>query len=102
MEYTPELLQKIKTFGALGLSAKRIVLLLGLSIADEKTFMVDFDSPDSPIHRAYEQGVAIGEYNQDAALMKQAESGDLFAIQELKIRQFNRGIEDDRKERFGI
>lgn len=102
MEYTPEVLQKIKTFGALGLSAKRIALLLGLTSTDEETFLADFNSPESRIYRAYEQGGAIGEYNQDAVLMKQAEKGDLFAIQELKIRQFNRGIEDDRKERFGI
>ena len=54
------------------------------------------------IYKVYHQGVAIGEYNQDAALMKQAENGDLYAIQELKIRQFNRDLESDRIERFGI
>lgn len=102
MEYTPEILQKVKTFGALGLSAKRIALLIGFSKTDEQTFIADFNDEKSLVFQIYEQGVSIGEYNQDAILMKQAEKGDLFAIQELKIRQFNRDLEEDRKERFGI
>lgn len=102
MEYTPEILQKVKTFGALGLSSQRIALLLGLSPKDTQAFIIEFNDTTSLVYKTYEQGVAIGEYNQDAALMKQAEKGDLFAIQELKIRQFNRDLEDDRKERFGL
>ena len=102
MELTNDILQKIKTCGALGYPARRVAVLVNLASVDQDDFFRDFYDVNSMIYKVYHQGVAIGEYNQDAALMKQAENGDLYAIQELKIRQFNSDLDSDRIERFGI
>lgn len=102
MELNSDILQRIKICGALGYNARRIAVLIELPEKDLPDFLCAFSDKTSPIFVAYEQGVTIGSYNQDAALMKAAEKGDLFAIQELKDRQSERELEDDRKERFGI
>lgn len=102
MELNSEILQRIKTCGALGYNARRIAVLIELPEKDLPDFLCAFSDITSTVYSAYQQGVAIGSYNQDAALMKLAEKGDLFAIQELRERQYEQKLEDDRKERFGI
>lgn len=101
MEFTADILQKVKAFGALGYNAERIARLLGIPPHFKEDFFLQFNDLQSPVSEAYQQGIAIGDYNLDAALMKKAETGDVFAIQELKERQEARELRDDLKLRFG-
>jgi hypothetical protein len=53
-------------------------------------------------HDAYVNGCALGEYNIDVELAKQAEKGDIDAITTLESRKNLRVELDLRKELFGV
>lgn len=95
-------LKRIINFGALKYSAIKICKILGYNKAQTEQFLIEFENEDSAVRRNYDQGVAIGEYNIDAELAKQAEKGEIFSIIELRKGQYHRKIEDLKKDLFGI
>lgn len=88
--------------GALGYTPERILKLLNLTKLEKLALLCRITTPADSYHEAYEQGKAIGQYNVDAELMKQAEKGDIDAIKTLSQRQQERIEQDQRKELFGI
>lgn len=97
-----EYLPKVKNFGALGYSSDRIADILNLSGDVRKAFIYRLTSPGDALYQSYCSGKAIGEYNIDVGIRKQAEAGDTESAILLAERQKQREEEDLRKELFGI
>lgn len=93
---------KIRTFGALGYSAERIADLLGIKGDERVDLIMRLLTPSDEYHTAYMNGQAIGEWNVDAELAKQAERGDIDAINVLAERSKQRKIRDMKNEMFGL
>ena len=94
--------KQIRSFGALGYSPERIADLLNLSGAARTTLLLKLSLPDDPYYLAYQNGFAIGAWNIDAELAKNAEKGDTEAISTLASRSKERRIKDLKKQLFGI
>ena len=58
--------------------------------------------PGDTYFQAYTNGKSIGEYNIDAELAKQAEKGDVAAIETLERRKNDRIELDLRKQLLGV
>lgn len=97
-EYVPS----VRTFGSLGYSHKRICQLLNLKGKEKAAMLVRLSIPGDVYHEAYSNGMALGEYNIDAALAKQAEKGDSEAVKILEERKRERVVIDLRKQLFGV
>ncbi|MCD6345994.1 MAG: hypothetical protein J7L96_01100 [Bacteroidales bacterium] len=95
-------LNKIRNYGALKYTADRICVLLGLDEKDQDWFLEQMEEPGSRVRKFYDQGVAIGEYNQDVELAKQGEKGDVLSIIELSKIQFHRKIDKVKNDLFGV
>lgn len=102
MIYDETILRKITNFSALKYSPKRICSLIGLTGQEEEQLLVDLRTPDTDAYRAFNRGIAVGDYNIDTALMKASETGDVMAESTLRERQDKRKIEDLKKELFGL
>lgn len=99
---TDQYISKVRTFGALGYDAERIADLLDLHGKTRAELIVRLSIPGDELSVAYDNGRAIGEYNIDVELTKQAERGDIDAITALGERSKERKIKDLRKNMFGI
>lgn len=99
---TDKYIPKVRTFGAMGYSAERIADLLELSGNERAELTVRLTIPGDALRVAYDNGRAIGEYNIDAELTKQAERGDVDSIETLAARSKERKLKDMKKELFGI
>jgi hypothetical protein len=97
-----EYLSQIKTYAALGYTAKRICTLLPLTEEQKLALALRLAIPGDACCEALQNGLAIGEYNIDAELAKKAELGDIDAITLLKERTHDREEATLRKELFGI
>ena len=97
-----EYVSQVRTFGALGYSVRRICTLLQLSKKQKVALSIRMTLPGDVYYEAYQNGKAIGEYNIDAELAKQAERGDIDAIALLEERKNERVETDLRKELFGV
>jgi hypothetical protein len=97
-EYT----NQIRSFGAMGYSPERIADLLNLSGEERTKLIVRLAIPRDPYYIAYKNGNAVGEWNIDAELAKQAEKGEIDAIAALSNRSKERHIKDLKKKLFGI
>lgn len=97
-----EYVNQVRTFGALGYSIDRIAKLLSLSRVQKAALLIRLGIADDPYAIAYANGRAIGEYNIDAELAKQAEKGDISSIEMLEQRKNARIELDLRKELFGV
>lgn len=97
-DYSPQ----IRTFGSLGYSPERIADLLGLSGDSRRELVMRLEIEGDELHTAYRHGLAIGNWNIDAELSKQAERGDLDAIKLRSERSKERKVADVKKEKFGI
>ncbi len=97
-EYVPS----VRTFGSLGYSHERICQLLNLNRKEKAAMMVRLAIPGDVYYEAYAHGKALGEYNIDAALAKQAEKGDPDAVKILEERKNDRIVIDLRKKLFGV
>ena len=86
---------QIRTFGALGYSPERIANILGLKGTER-------EEVGDPYNSAYLYGNAVGEYNIDAELAKQAEQGDIDSIESLETRKKERTHLDLKRKLFGI
>lgn len=95
-------LSQIRSFGAMGYSPERIADLLNLSKEERVELTVRLSLPGDEYHNAYKNGMAVGEWNIDAELAKQAEKGDIDAIAALGTRTKERQVNDLKKRLFGI
>ena len=93
---------QIRSFGAMGYSSERIADLLKLKGKERAVLIVRLSIPEDEYYQAYKNGHAIGEWNIDAELAKQAEHGDIDAIAALGERSKKRRINDLKKDLFGI
>ena len=99
---TDQYISKIRTFGAFGYDAERIADLLDLSGKERAELVVRLSIPGDELRIAYENGRAIGEYNIDVELVKQAERGDIDAISTLAERSKERKLKDMKRQLFGV
>ncbi len=102
MVTNPEILEKVKTFGAFQYDVYKIITLLNILPEQRADFVIEFEDKTSTLRRYYEQGVAIGEHNLSVALRKRAEDGDVFANQQLEDFMGKKKVESLRKELFGV
>jgi len=100
--YDEHIVRKVRTFGALQYSIERICTLLGLVGHEAEAFRTDMATEGTPINLAHRQGLAQGEYNVDAALIKSAEAGDVLAESSLRERQTKHKIDTLKADLFGI
>lgn len=97
-----EYLSQVRSFGALGYSPERIANIMGLSKKEKFALLMRIAIPGDSYYQAYANGKAIGEYNIDAELAKQAEKGDVAAIETLERRKNDRIELDLRKQLLGV
>lgn len=102
MSLPPEYINQVLTFGSLGYKPERICRLLGLRGKERLALQLLLDTPGSNFYEAYHRGRALGEYNIDAELAKQAERGDPDAIELLETRKEERVELDLRMQLFGV
>ena len=76
--------------------------LLGLDEDQKAWFLQEIIDPKSQVRAYYDQGVAIGEYNQDVELAKQGERGDVLSIIQLNKIQEERRLNQIQKDLFGV
>lgn len=93
---------QVRTFGSLGYTPERICNLLRLTAEQKKALAIRLRLPGDIYNEAYKNGRVIGEYNIDAQLAKQAETGDVDAIKALEERKMDRAEIDLRQQLFGI
>ncbi|MDD4636031.1 MAG: hypothetical protein PHV66_00245 [Bacteroidales bacterium] len=98
---TDKYISKVRTFGAFGYDAERIADLLSLHGRTRVELIVRLSIPGDELRVAYDNGRAIGEYNIDVELTKQAERGDIDAITTLAERSKERKMKDLKKDLFG-
>jgi len=97
-----EYINQIRTFGALNYTPERICQLLGLRKVKREALLYRITLPGDIYFEAYQQGLALGEYNIDAELAKKAEKGDNESITLLEERKNERTEKDLRMKLFGI
>lgn len=102
MNISETILMKIRNYGALKYTPDKICDLLGVYDEERELLLQEFDKPGSQVSRYFRQGIDIGDYNIDAELAKKSEEGDVFAVMELGKRQYHRGINNLKKDLFGI
>lgn len=102
MLISDEYLSQVRSFGALGYSPERIANILGLSKKEKFALLLRISIPGDTYFQAYTNGKSIGEYNIDAELAKQAEKGDVAAIETLERRKNDRIELDLRKQLLGV
>ena len=93
---------QIRTYGALGYSYERIADLLELKKEERALLLICLTTPGDEYHEAYRHGLAVGEWNVDAELAKQAEKGDIEAVEALAARSKERIRRDLKKKLFGV
>ncbi|MDR1198694.1 MAG: hypothetical protein LBK94_06735 [Prevotellaceae bacterium] len=93
---------KIRNFGALNYSPERIADLLGYIDEQRRTLLVAFTDDGSDVAVYYKQVQAIGKYNIDAQLAKNAERGDTDAAMVLQTRRKTETVDNLKKQLFGI
>lgn len=98
MDYTAQ----IRTFGALGYSPERIVNILNLKGPEREEVISRIRTHGNNYNSAYLHGNAVGDYNIDAELAKQAEHGDIDSIESLETRKKERTHLDLKRKLFGI
>ena len=95
-------ISQVRAFGALGYSPQRIASMLGLTGSKRLALIYRITKEGDTYANAYRNGNAIGEYNIDAELAKQAEKGDVESIRTLEQRKNDRAELDVRRELFGV
>jgi len=66
-----EYINQVRTFGALNYTPERICQLLGLRKTKRIALLYRIAMPGDVYCEAYQQGLALGEYNIDAELAKE-------------------------------
>lgn len=97
-----EYIKQVRSLASLGYSPERIAMMLRLNGKRKTMLIIRINMPGDEYHIAYKEGAAIGEYNIDSELAKQAEKGEIDSIELLERRKNDRIEIDLRKELFGI
>lgn len=97
-----DLINRIRSFGALGYSPERIAAILDLRGKERTELIIRLSIPGDPYFLAYQNGLALGSWNIDAELAKQAERGDVDSIKALTDRSNDRKVKDLKKKLFGV
>jgi hypothetical protein len=97
-----EYVNQVRPLGALNYPPERICQLLALRKAKREALLYRIALPGDVYFEAYQQGLALGEYNIDAELAKKAEKGDNDSITLLEERKNERAEKDLRMKLFGI
>jgi hypothetical protein len=100
--YDSHILVKVRNWAALKYSPSRIVTLLDLPKDEAQVFLDDIETDDHPLKKMYDLGFAIGEYNMDVSLIRQAEDGNMDAELQLRQRQKEMKIRELKKDLFGV
>lgn len=85
MEYTAEILAKVRSMGTLNYHAERIIKLIEPDDPDQ--FRRDFYNKSSIIFKEYEKGVIYAEYQIDKKLFELAKEGDVKALEIFELRR---------------
>jgi len=102
MEITHEIIDRVKNFGALGLSYDRIISLLMVPGFQKELIIEKLSTPGDELYEAYNYGLAVGDYNKEAKMEKLAESGDVDTINTQRIYRKQKKVEDLKRKLFGI
>lgn len=100
--YDNHILVKVRNWASLKYSPSRIVTLLDLPKEEAQIFLDDIETDDHPLKKMYEMGSAIGDYNMDVSLVKEAEGGNMDAELQLRDRQRMRKINELKNDLFGV
>jgi hypothetical protein len=98
MIHSPEILNKVTSYGVLGYTADQIISLL--LPTDEAAFRADFFDRESALSRAYRQGVNTGRYTLDKRMFDAAQDGDQSANEALYERMQRSKIDNIIGEKF--
>lgn len=98
----PDWKNRVFTCAVLGYSVDRISRLLGSSEAEVKQIAVRLITDGDELCESYRRGRATGEYNIDVEVAKQADQGDIDAIELRTKRAKERRVDDLKQELFGI
>lgn len=102
MQIDSEILKKIRNFGALNIPFFRVPILLQLNKSDSKFILDELNKTDSELRLTYDEGAAMGDYNKEAAIEKEAEKGDSFALQNQRYYRQQKKIDILKQDLFGI
>ena len=97
MQYTEEILKKVKSFGALQYPVERIISILNPENPEQ--FKKDFADPDSPLFVMYQAGFNAGQYRLDVENFQLAEIET--KKQRIELQQLEK-VQALRQELFGI
>ena len=101
MDWSDDILDKVRSFGILGYSVDKIIDLV--SPPDVYAFRNDFADVNSSLHKAYRKGRTRGSYNLDKELFEQSTHGhSLVANSMLSTRLKENKIDDAIFEEFGF
>ena len=95
-------LKKIRDWAALGHTPGQIASLLGVSYQHREAFLDEFPRPDTKVNQYYMQGKAMMDYNVNVELTREAERGDIAAIETLDLRKQNQKVAELLSDLFGI
>jgi hypothetical protein len=84
--YTNEFLEQVTSFGILGYSAEKIIALINPD--NPERFLLDFDTPGYPVHKAFMKGKTTGEYTLDKNLFDMAKASNIDANRTV-VERFN-------------
>jgi len=84
MEYTKEFLATIVHVGILGYPLSKILNIFDI---EETNFSIDFYTPGSALHSAYNKGIDKADYIIDSKLFEMAKEGDLKALEKFEARK---------------
>jgi len=100
--YDNHILVKVRNWAALKYSPARIIVLLDLPKDEAQIFIDDISTEEHPLKKIYDLGFAIGDYNMDVSLVKEAEGGNMDAELQLRDRQKMRKINELKNDLFGV
>ncbi len=90
MSYSKEILAKVRSMGTLSYTLDRVLILV--EPENPEQFIIDFNDKKSEIHKEFEKGVLIAEYQIDKKLFELAKEGDVAALEQLENRKIKRQL----------
>jgi hypothetical protein len=97
MKYDEEFLKKMVQVGTLGYPLSKILNVL--DIDDDKSFVKDFDNPNSIIGKSYQKGVDKADFIIDSKLFEMAKGGDLKALDKYERRKHDQLYNSKQEKR---
>ena len=95
-------IEEIKIYGSLGYSADQVADALEFPFRSRALLADRLSNPDDVLAMAYRKGYIISEQKTDMSLAKQAQTGDIDAIEMQAARSKERKLKALKKNLFGI